>query len=88
MPETEKKKTEISLMANRNGDKMGHEHLDDVIINIKGYTVIVNPLGIAIRFPIRVGRSTYASEPTIIDESLHIDSYGYMSKLFRLEEKS
>lgn len=79
------KPVEISFSSVRNGDRLGHDHLDSAEISVGGYSITINKDVIAIRLPIivdRYGGGMRSRDPLIIKEHTVIDSMGYMTKLF------
>lgn len=87
MPEPEKK-FEISFSSIRNGDRLGHDHLDSVDISTNGYRVTVNEEGIFISLPIMVSSlsSMYRERDRQINEALIFQSYGQVIKAFLFKE--
>lgn len=81
----DEKPVEISFSSVRNGDRLGHDHLDSAEISVGGYSITINKDVIAIRLPIIVDRypsSMGRHRDMVIKEHTVIDSMGYMTKLF------
>ena len=90
-PKAAPEKMEINLTAVRNGDRLGHDHLDSIHISAGGYTIDVNDAAIVLTLPDRINSSysgIYANKPTYLRHELIIDSMGRVTQIFYHKSKS
>ena len=80
----EPKEIEISLMAVRNGDHLGHEHLDSLNIYVGGYTITIDKENICIKLPVYVSVYPGALKQQEINEKLVVNSMGHLTRIFKI----
>lgn len=79
--EKPKQKVEISLTAVRNGDRLGHDHLDSVSITVGAWRVSINEDEITVQLPFLIydygSYFSSKSKPVLEESSVFSPPYIY-----------